>query len=370
MRIGIITFNRAYSYGARLQTFALVKYLNNLGHQAEVIDYSDIGQAPLPRSEFKWAIHKYILKKIFYAVMGKKEIIRRRKFFEFSEKYTPHSSEHYVSSESLESIEKEYDLFISGSDQVWNPLYNNNDLNFLLHFVKNSRKKISYAASFGTSELSQSTFETYKKELATFDDILVRENEGAELVYQMLGKRPNVVLDPTFLIDTEQWNSIVIYPFKKHFKYILCFKILDVNPIYNKLIKHLQKLTNYKLIVLDHPYQLKRVNGKLYCTAGPQEFLGLIKNASFVVTNSFHGTVFSILFNRPFYTVLNNFGFNSRLENLAKALNLSNRIISNASLLPNKEDLEINYSSINKSLAEKIQESKKVFNFILEKHKT
>ena len=95
-----------------------------------------------------------------------------------------------------------------------------------------------------------------------------------------------------------------------------------------------------------------------------------IKNASIVVTNSFHGTVFSILFNRPFYTVLNDFGFNSRLENLAKALNLSNRIISNSSLLPNKEDLEINYSSINKSLAEKIQESKKVFNFILEKHKT
>ena len=370
MKIGTITFQRAFSYGARLQAFALVKYLNDLGHNAEVIDYSNIGEASLPKSNFKWAIHKYILKKIFYFFANKKEVVRRKKFYSFSEKFTPHTPIHYTSIESLNEIEKEYDLFISGSDQVWNPLYNRNDLNFLLHFVKDSRKKLSYAASFGTSELSQNTFEMYKKELATFDDILVREEEGAELVRQMLGTKPNVVLDPTFLIDSEIWKDIAIYPFKKQFKYILCFKILDVNPIYNKLIKHLQKITNYKLIVLDNPYQLKRVNGKLYCTGGPQEFLGLIKNASIVVTNSFHGTVFSILFNRPFYTVLNNFGLNSRLENLTEALNLSNRIISNSSLLPNKEDLEINFSSTNKLLAKKIQESKELFNFILEKHKT
>ena len=368
MKIGVITFHRAYSYGARLQAFALVKYLNNLGHQAEVIDYSDIGEAPLPKSEFRWAIHKYVLKKIFYAFTNPKEIIRRKKFFDFSERFTLHSLKHYITSDSLKGIENEYDLFVSGSDQVWNPLYNRNDLNFLLHFVNDSRKKISYAASFGTSELSNDTFDAYKKELATFDDILVRENEGADLVYQMLGAKPNVVLDPTFLIDLKKWNDIAVYPFKKQFKYILCFKILNVNPVYQKLINHLQKITGYKLIVLDNPYQLKPVNGKLYCTGGPQEFLGLIKNASIVVTNSFHGTVFSILFNRPFYTVLNDFGFNSRLENLTRTLDLSKRIIRSNSVLPEKADVEIEYEKVNKVLESEISKSKKVFNSILQKH--
>lgn len=326
-KIGIITYHRAFSYGARLQAYATATYLNSIGHNAEIIDYSNIGEGPRPGISYK-SIKALIKSTISYFLSIPNEDKRRERFQYFLEHYIPLSKQRYSSRDSIQSAEKDYDYIITGSDQVWCPQINLGDLNFLLNFVKDQHKKISYAGSFGVSHLEEKDFLAYKQCLSTFNHITVREKEAQDLVFQMLGFKPDIVLDPTFLLPIEQWSKIAINPLKHKKKYILCFKILSVNPIYYQLINKLHKETGYEIIHIDTSYRYKPIKGHLYSTAGPLEFIGLIRDAEVIVTNSFHGTVFSILFNKPFYTVLNDNGRNSRLTTLADNFDLSNRLVS------------------------------------------
>lgn len=363
MKIGIITFQRAYSYGAKLQAYALSTYLCMLGHQAEIIDYSNIGENKAPGIKFN-SLKSFIKSFICYLNSFRKERLRRKNLNDFFFKKTPHTLLHY-NSETIKNIENDFDIFIAGSDQIWCPRYNLGDMNFLLSFVKDSKKKFSYAASFGFSSIDSKYEKTYKQCLNSFNKILVRETEGVNIVKQLTQRNADVVLDPTFLLNMEQWKSIAHYPFKKKTKYILCFKILSVSQAYQKLINHLAMLTGYKIIVIDTSYRYKPIKGKLYSTAGPEEFLGLIKEAQIVVTNSFHATVFSILFNKDFYTVLNENGLNSRMTDLANKLGLSHRMFDNKSELPTLANLNINYQEVNYKLDNEICKSKKLLSEIL-----
>lgn len=363
MKIGIITFQRAYSYGAKLQAYALSTYLCMLGHQAEIIDYSNIGEGKAPGIKFN-SFNSFIKSFICYLNSFIKEKLRRKKINDFFFKKTPHTLQHY-NSETIKNIEKDFDIFIAGSDQIWCPRYNLGDLNFLLSFVKDSKKKFSYAASFGFSSIDFKYEKTYKQCLNSFNKILVRETEGVNIVRQLTQRDADVVLDPTFLLNIEQWNTIAYYPFKKKIKYILCFKILSVSSVYKKLIDHLSLLTGYHIIVIDTSYRYKPIKGRLYSTAGPEEFLGLIKEAQLIVTNSFHATVFSILFNKNFYTVLNENGLNSRMTDLTNKLGLSHRMFDDKSELPTLANLNINYQEVNYRLDNEICKSKKLLSEIL-----
>lgn len=365
MRIGIITFQRAYSYGAKLQAYALSTYLCSLGHKAEVIDYSNIGEGKAPGIRLS-GLREIVKSSISYLNSLGKESKRRKRLQSFFLDETPHSDKRYLDSTALESLNSKYDIFIAGSDQVWCPRYNLGDLNFLLDFVKDPHKKFSYAASFGFADIDEEYRVSYANCLNSFNRILVREAEGAKIVKELTGKQAEVVLDPTFLIDKSHWEHVAKYPFKKRFPYILCFKILSVSPTYQKLIDHLHRITGYKIVTINTSYRYKPIKGILYSTAGPKEFLGLIKNAEIVITNSFHATVFSILFNKDFYTVLNDNGLNSRMTNLSAQLGLSKRMIDKLSLMPNFEDLSIDYTMANTRLSESIQHSKQLLNEILQ----
>lgn len=358
MKIGILTFQRAYSYGAKLQAYALSTYLCQLGHQAEIIDYSNIGEGKAPGINF-YSIGCFIKSCVSYVNSLNKEKKRRDKLQAFFLQKTPHSKR-YIDSSSLNGIENRYDIFIAGSDQVWCPRYNLGDLNFLLSFVKDNKKKFSYAASFGTTLISSEYEESYRRCLSSFNKILVRETEGAKIVKSLINRDVEVVLDPTFLLSKSHWEAIARYPFKQKFNYILCFKILSVTPAYKNLIDYLQTITGYKIVVLDTSYRYKPVKGILYSTAGPEDFLGLIMNAQIIVTNSFHATVFSILFNKNFYTVLNDNGLNSRMVDLANKLGLRQRMFNCNSTFPVLEDIDIDYQAINPVLCSEIQESKRL----------
>lgn len=363
MKIGIITFQRAYSYGAKLQAYALSTYLCMLGHQAEIIDYSNIGWNKIPGIKLN-SLKDFVKSLICYLNSFRKEKLRRKNLDDFFFKKTPHTLQHY-NSETIKNTEKDFDIFIAGSDQIWCPRYNLGDMNFLLSFVKDNKKKFSYAASFGFSSIDSKYEETYKQCLNSFNKVLVRETEGARIVKQLTQRNAEVVLDPTFLLNIKQWSSIAHYPFKKKIKYILCFKILSVSPAYQKLIDHLSLLTGYHVIVIDTSYRYKPIKGELYSTAGPEEFLGLIKEAQLVVTNSFHATVFSIIFNKNFYTVLNENGLNSRMTDLATKLRLSHRMFDNKSELPTLTNLNIDYQEVNNRLDKEICKSKALLSEIL-----
>ena len=359
-RIGIVTYHRAYSYGAQLQAYATATYFRHIGYDAEIIDYSNIGESKKPGICFK-NIKIFIKSFISFIMSLPYEDTRRKKFQEFLNNYIPKSKERYPDSQSLQGIEDKYDYFITGSDQVWCPDINLGDLNFLLDFVKNSLKKFAYAASFGTAELSPYDFQSYKRCLGNFNTILIREVEGQRLIHQMLGYNPPIVLDPTFLLPKTEWEKIANYPLKKEEPYILCFKILSVPLIYQKLINHIQKLTGYKIINVDSSYRYKPIKGKLYPTAGPREFLGLIQHASYVVTNSFHGTVFSIIFNKPFYTVLNENNRNSRLTTLTEKLGLRHRLVDCEFSMPAQiSSMNIDYSIINQYVDSEIKNTKQI----------
>lgn len=363
MKIGIITFQRAYSYGAKLQAYALSTYLCSLGHQAEIIDYSNIGEGKMSGLQF-YSIGCFFKSIICCINSYNKEKLRRDRMRNFFFSKTPHSAKHYTS-ENIYEVEDKYDIFIAGSDQVWCPRYNLGDMNFLLSFVKDKKKKFSYAASFGFSSIDKRYEDLYRDCLNSFSRILVRETDGARIVEKLTRRDAEVVLDPTFLVDRTQWATIAHYPLKNEIKYILCFKILSVSPIYEKLIEHISQITGYKIVVIDTSYRYKPIKGYLYSTAGPEEFLGLIKNAQIVITNSFHATVFSIIFNKNFYTILNENGLNSRMVDLANKLGLSHRMYDSNSKLPILNDLNIDYKNVNQSLNYEICRSKNILSEIL-----
>lgn len=356
MRIGILTYHRAYSYGAKLQAYALATYLRQLGHDAEDVDYGSIGEQKLRKIGTK-SVKDFIVTSLCYICSTFSEPIRIKRFDEFLN-LIPKSSKRYPTKESLQGIEKEYDCFITGSDQVWCPRYNEGDTTYLLDFVKNGKKKYAYAASFGVSELDQPEAALYGKLLADFNTILIREQAGKELLHKLNGKEAQVVLDPTFLLDTCEWERIARYPYKRHFPYILSFQILVKDPAYEKFVSHLSKVTGYKVIVLSDAFRYKPIKGTLYAKAGPKEFLGLIRNAEIIVTNSYHATVFSLIFQKPFYTLLNSFGLNSRMQELANKFGFEERLFNASTPLPEKSEIGLDYEEIKALIAPHVNNTK------------
>lgn len=358
MKIGIFTYHHAYSYGAKLQAYALATYLRQLGHNAEDVDYGNIGGQPLRKIGTK-SIKDFIVTTLCYICSTFSEPVRIRRFDDFL-KLIPKSNKRYLTKESLKGIEEEYDCFITGSDQVWCPRYNEGDTTYLLDFIQNPDKKYSYAASFGVSELEQPEATLYGKLLTDFNKILIREEAGKNLLHKLNGKEAQVVLDPTFLLETEKWENLAHYPYKRKFPYILSFQILANDPAYAKFVEHLAQITGYKVIVLSDSFRYKPVRGILYAKAGPREFLGLIKNAEVVVTNSYHATVFSLIFQRPFYTLLNSFGLNSRMQELADKFGFKERLFDAYTPLPRKEEIKMDFNTIQPLIASGIHHSRNI----------
>lgn len=222
-KIGILTYHRAYSYGAKLQAYALATYLTSIGFEAEVIDYGNIGEEKLRKIGTK-SLKDFIVTTLCYIASSIAEPQRIRHFDEFMD-IIPHSPKHYDKANIAEANDK-YDYFITGSDQVWNPKYNEGDLTYLLDFVKDNKKIFSYAASFGVSQLPDDILQVYKPLLKRFNKILIREVTGKTLLHTQLGLDSQVVLDPTFLLSRSQWEKMANYPLSKQQKYILSFQII------------------------------------------------------------------------------------------------------------------------------------------------
>ena len=205
MKIGIITFHRAVNYGAVLQAYALQHALEGLGAQAEILDYRN--------RYIESCYDPYSLKGNKLKALAKIALlggVRRKKneaFRSFNKKYLRLSEAVYKDSEQLAGAEKFYDAFITGSDQVWNTSCADFDPAYFLTFVKDKKKKNSYAASFGLSEIPKEYEAEYKKRLAGYRQISVREAQGRALVKELTGRDVPVVLDPTLLLTEKDWAA-------------------------------------------------------------------------------------------------------------------------------------------------------------------
>ncbi|MDF7799799.1 polysaccharide pyruvyl transferase family protein [Pontiellaceae bacterium B1224] len=286
MKIGILTFHAAINYGAVLQAYALVTYLKQLGHEPEIIDYRP---TPVLAGEFA---PRY---KIFG--LHPADFINRTKqrhFRHFRTKYMPETASVYRTVEELVNA-PEYDAYICGSDQIWNPVLINGKIDpvYFLSFVGRSKRKIAYAASSGGKEFEEQDLGRVGTLLKEIDCISVREKSLVDPVAALSGKNIVQVLDPTLLpVD---YSALIT---KRPDEYILLYPLQTAPSIYEKAVL-LAKRTGLPILNLGTKVNPRKHPGRLM-NGSPQDFISLFHGARYVVTNSFHGTVFSTIFNRPF----------------------------------------------------------------------
>jgi len=299
MKIGILTLQGAENCGAALQSYALSTFLKNLGNDVELINLISYNEKNRI-SKIGIKNKAYWARKIYYIIFSKSIKQRRKLFSDFRNEYLNlYPKEKRIFENELEDICKRYDCIVCGSDQIWSQdpkLYDKSDAYFINFNFEG--KKISYAASFGDNlDYAIKNNEHIIPYIKKFDKVSVRELEAKEFL-----KNNNILcevsVDPTILISKQEWEKLAILPKEKE-EYILYFSVNSRKYSIN-IAKKLAKQTGLKVIELNpHPKSWNSGFIKKYGN-GPREFLGYIMNAKYIVTNSFHGTVFSIIFNKPF----------------------------------------------------------------------
>lgn len=336
-RIGVITFHDYDNYGAILQSYALQKKLRELDTYPEIIDYScQYISNPFRLVNLK---EKGLFNYIYGAIGHICYIPRRRKCNQFR-KHMKYSEP--VTRGNMNAVSGKYDIYIAGSDQIWDYKLTNFDQTYFLDFPEKGKKKCSYAASIGEHIPPEQFRSDYSRLLGDFDEILVREDYGADIVNELTGKKPEVVCDPTLLLTADEWDKLLKEP-KIRGKYILVYQ-LGINPEIVSFAKRLKKETGYRIVYIPFP-----LVGLLKCrceiTVGPAEWMGLFKNAEYVISDSFHGVVFSLLFNRKFFTKADGHHKNRRVEQLLKLVNLSDRTMNDVSDEQLTEEIDFTYAN-------------------------
>lgn len=340
MKIAQLTFHASHNYGSVLQAYALSTKLRALGHETEFINLRPQSQKDAYKIIRK--SHRGIRRIFRYIIYP--ALKRRYNHFErFINKVLPVTEEEYATTEALRNADFYYDAYICGGDQIWNPACLDFETAYYLQFLPedNHAKKVSYSPSFGKTEFDEETLNDIKKWVEKFDAISVREKRGAELVQKLTDKDVQMVCDPVLLLDRHEWEKLAVRPSIKK-PYILVY-FLENNHGSRNLIDYLKKVTGYDVVVFnEYIRDFVKPYHKAY-GASPEEFVGLFMNASFVYTNSFHGTVFATIFGKPFLTAIaadqegavnNN---DSRKIDYLNQIGLENRLYTTG--FPQKEEL-------------------------------
>ena len=324
-KVGCITFHASYNFGSNLQAYALQEYVKKL---SDDIDYKIINF----RSENQKKLYDYGCSRSRLKFLFKKKLLERQEKFEnFINKKLNLTEKEYNNNEELQKEEFKFDYYISGSDQIWNLSARDFDWSYYLDFVKKG-KKISYAASRGpvNREISTENLQTIKGLVSKYDNISVREQGTFEFIKKLTDKNIDINLDPTLLLTREEWQKLLDGHKKIIDKPYILYYSLKPSKVRSKLLKHLGKVMNKKVVVANPYIKYDLVGGfKKNYNSGPIEFLNLLANADLVVSSSFHGTVFSILFNKPFYTLNGKNDF--RISTLLNITGLENRAITEES---------------------------------------
>lgn len=363
LSVGIITIHKIHNYGSVFQAYALQRVCEELGYKVEVIDYV------FPNS-FQFG-NKYQIKgdtqpnepkwiKMLFA----HALLRQHKGIDlFVGKYLKLSPQRYFSPNALKTAPPMYDVYITGSDQVWSPRHCNGDPSFLLHFASDDKKKISYAASIGTNSIPEELKPLFSSLLGRYQHIAIRENSSRELIKELTGKDAEVVLDPTLLLDWKGWNKIATPRRLVKKKYILCYYLnysFNAFPYVDELAKDVQRKTGYQIVrVARPPHHLTLNHTKYRIGASPEDFLALVRDAEMVLTTSFHGTAFAVNYGKPVFTVVQNVNASdSRQVSLMHNLGLDDKILSISSPFPTVDRFGYDMQQEQQKLEQLRQQSK------------
>lgn len=350
MRIGLLTVPFNNNYGGFLQAFALKTILNQMGHEVIIINRRR-NRANGLKARIKRCLVNCNLIEDKNAQKIKELSIYTN---QFKQNYLgPITEEYYTTSELKKCLRLKFDCFVVGSDQVWRYEYARSSItDFFFSFLKGTKiKRFSYAASFGIDEMDypHDILNECKLLLKDFDNISVRELSGIKILQNNFGisdKKIQFVLDPTMLLDIPIYISLFESRFEKPKNHFLFTYILDDNEEKNELIKELQRAYNIDRIAL------KAQTGdlsKLLPIAHVEEWLSKIYYSDIILTDSYHGTVFSILFNKPFWVYGNSARGKSRFTSLLSIFGLEDRYIeSKTNFSKSKLSSKIDWVSVNK----------------------
>ena len=314
------------NYGAVLQSYALQSYLKKQGcNDVRVVNFETKRHQQLNKI-YKKRSSNFFIQLVFMILTTLKfsKLNRRKKRTALFKKKFMCFTQKFQSQEQLFTHLPDADIFISGSDQVFNPNGLNKDV-YYLDFPKGYGKKIAYAPSFGSFKGIDKVSQDIKRLLMDFDALSCRENEGSDYMSKLLSRPVLTVADPTLLLSKNEWKEISNTP-KFDGNYILIYDLNGGESLIC-IAKKIQKRTGLKIICITDKVQKRYNVDKQIYDAGPSEFVGLIEMASYVVTDSFHGTMFSLIFNIPFYTYIAVPSSSSRILNILKRLNLLDRVI-------------------------------------------
>ena len=313
MKVGILTFHAAHNYGAMLQTYALKLSCEKMGYQTAVIDYNP----EYIRRQYQYFKPQKNIKGNLCNILNLcGNISKQKRFEEFKNTYfdliPPDSGE-------------KFDALLYGSDQIWNPNISGDFDSFF--FGENpiqTKRNIAYAASLGKHSLDDREKERFSVLAPNLDAISLREETAQKVLQPLCSQQTEVTLDPTLLTEEKDWENIAVSAKNTH-PYILVYEVA-LFPETMKTAKELSKRTGLPIVRIMYSrthlrYEYKTLNG-----LGPREFLGWIKNAAYVVTSSFHGTAFSLIFEKNFYTIPHS-SYASRMTDLLSKLHLNARLV-------------------------------------------
>lgn len=344
MRVGIVTLTGYFNYGNRLQNLALQKVLESLDIDVQTIEVG------LEYKRSKKTILRRLMISFFSFMKIKKNIVdkhknilidekRNSRIYKWSSKNIRISTYRLLDGGVNSHINSKFDYFITGSDQVWNPYYEGYKGQYFLDFA-DQNKRLSYAASFGVSQIPDEKIKEYKSWISQMNHISVREHEGKNIVERLTNKKADVVLDPTMLLNKDEWLKIMNKPCDMPSKrYILTYFLGEKDDNYHNFIKSLEKEKD--LVVID----VLDKNSNFYCV-DPSEFIYLINHADVMITDSFHGAVFSILMETPFVIFErqdNCVSMNSRIDTLVSTFKMESRLSRNIKSIENVYNINFNH---------------------------
>ena len=372
MKIRTITCHHVYNYGASLQAYALIQFLREQGHDAAIIDYNpwyhrDRYNPFWINKEEKGVrakLYKYlpflafIIQPIIFFKSGNfRTWGRKKRFDQFEKKYYKLTESKYKDISDLRINAPAADIYIAGSDQIWNTYtHNGTDSAYYLDFGDKSTRRIAYAASFATNDLKAECIPMVRRKLDRFNNISIREEGGVKILENVLSLKGEHVLDPVFLLEKKQWSDVCNSARKYKLQgngYILVYDFLGNDMSMIDFIKDLSLKKGCPIVSIND-FHLNKYADININDAGPLEFLSLIRNSAVVICSSFHATAFSIIFEKDFFTFsLKGFNNSSRMTDFLGIIGLEDR------LNPKKvETTTINYTKVNERLFFLINKSK------------
>ncbi|HHP0481231.1 TPA: polysaccharide pyruvyl transferase family protein [Vibrio campbellii] len=363
MKVGIITIHNVSNYGAVLQAYAL-KELVKTKYDVNVIDYDNRHVSKsLDYVRFGASVHSCLgmVKDIFRILPRVRVIPKFKSFISQEMDLVPYTADKI----------RKYDVLVSGSDQIWNPACVSRDKTFIpeyfLSFASEAQKKVAYASSCGAYEYSPSEEKILNKYLDSYDALSTRESKASEYLSSLTGRSVMHVLDPTLLLKKSDWLERLGDNKFRQGEYILLY-VIKKTPLLKQVINRLKENLGIRVILCEQGLHFDTVVDEHIRDAGPRDFISLFNNAKFVVTDSFHGTTFSLIFNKPFFSVSPGANVN-RISSLLEVVGLESRIIHNENSLQeiDSSSCELDFTDANKRLDVERQKSKKFLFSSLEK---